>query len=84
MCSPHHELRWLARYRQYCNRKMRRLRKALKFVHWEQGKGKSKFQQKTITTENATGSRPPTHKPNQPSAERLGKITSSFNPDAQG
>lgn len=43
------------RYRQYCSRKMTRLRKALKFVHWEQGKGKSKFQQKTITAENATG-----------------------------
>jgi hypothetical protein len=59
VCCPHHEMRWLARYRQYCNRKMRRLRKALKFVHWEQGKGKSKFQQKTITTENATGGPPP-------------------------
>eukprot|EP00960_Hanusia_phi_P018399 542512-Hanusia_phi.AAC.2 len=34
--------------RQYCARKMRRLRKALNFLHWEQGKGKSKFIQKKI------------------------------------
>lgn len=25
------------RYRQYCSRRMRRLRKGLNFLHWEQG-----------------------------------------------
>jgi signal recognition particle subunit SRP68 len=39
------------RYRQYCARRTQRLRKGLSFVHWEQGKGKSKFVQREITEE---------------------------------
>lgn len=41
------------RYRQYCSRRMQRLRKGLGFVHWEQGKGKSRFVQKEITEDVA-------------------------------
>jgi hypothetical protein len=39
------------RYRQYCSRRMRRLRQGTKFLHWEQGKGKSKFVQREIGEE---------------------------------
>jgi hypothetical protein len=36
---------------------MRRLRRSLKFLHWEQGKGKSKFVQKVISSGIAVDSR---------------------------
>jgi hypothetical protein len=45
--------------RQYCTRRMRRLRRSLKFLHWEQGKGKSKFVQKVISAGMAIDSRLP-------------------------
>jgi hypothetical protein len=45
------------RYRQYCARKLQRLRKGLNFVHWEQGKGKSKFVQRAITAETVVDER---------------------------
>lgn len=43
--------------RQYCARRMQRLRKVLNFVHWESGKGKSKFMQREISEETVVDER---------------------------
>jgi len=43
--------------RQYCARRMQRLRKGLNFVHWEQGKGKSRFVQRAISEETVVDQR---------------------------
>jgi len=45
------------RYRQYCARRMQRLRKGLNFVHWDTGKGKSKFVQRVIEEETVVDER---------------------------
>mmetsp|Transcript_94880 Transcript_94880/g.152983 ORF Transcript_94880/g.152983 Transcript_94880/m.152983 type:complete len:613 (-) Transcript_94880:378-2216(-) len=45
------------RYRQYCARRMQRLRKGLNFVHWETGKGKSKFVQRVIEEDTVVDER---------------------------
>lgn len=45
------------RYRQYCGRRLQRLRKGLNFVHWELGKGKSKFVQRAISEDTVVDQR---------------------------